>query len=79
MVERRRYANTVSFICHLNLEKAPISSLDIYIGFHCHAIQQEDRDTDSWQHWREKRMASSRVDLNNSQIEYKCRKLTLEK
>ena len=34
MVERRRYANAVKGTNHLNR----------HIGFHCHAIPQEDRD-----------------------------------
>ena len=34
MIERRRYANTVKGTNHLNR----------HIGFHCHAIPQEDRD-----------------------------------
>jgi len=42
MAERRRYAETVSYICHLNLEEGT-NHLDRHIGFHCHAIPQ-DRD-----------------------------------
>jgi hypothetical protein len=43
MAERRRYADAVSYICHLNLEKAPIISIDI-LDFTANAIPQEDRD-----------------------------------